>query len=238
MPDEFKQENWDKKNQVVLRGCNELLRRLSHGEDTLFYGRVLIYLFRCFPLCHRGAINLRGEFNVDNTTVYDPSPVKPIQDAESMEVDEVKTEGVTDQPAVDARITITPADQGTPINGKTAPGSTEEEKEKALDLDSLYTIFWSLQSYFSRPTQLFDPANLKLFKEGLEATILKFKEVQKEQDSRASVKNSEDPKQGTKRKRGTDEEGLIGELNPKYLTSRDLFALEVCDGTKLIVLPR
>ena len=227
----IEQEHFGKKYQIILRGCNELLRRLSHGEDTLFYGRVLIYLFRCFPLCHRSAINLRGEFNVDNTTVYDSLPAKPIQTSEAMEVDEVKTNGVTAQPATEATITITPADQSNlnekDASQKTLSESTKEEKETVLDLDSLYSVFWSLQNYFSQPTQLFAPENLNLFKDGLEATILKFKEVQKDQDSRAGVKSPDEPKQGTKRKRQADEQELVGELNPKYLTSRDLFALEV-----------
>ena len=226
----IEQEHWRIKNQIVLRGCNELLRRLSHGEDTLFYGRVLIYLFRCFPLCHKSAINLRGEFNVDNTTIYDSSPANPTQINEAMEVDEPKVNGDPEPSATEAKITITPADQsssnGKDIGEKKLSGE-KEEKEKALDLDSLYSMFWSLQNYFSQPTHLFKPENLKLFKEGLEATILKFKEVQKDQDSRASVKSSDEPKQGTKRKRQADEQDLVGELNPKYLTSKDLFALEV-----------
>ena len=183
---------------------------------------------------------MRGEFNVDNTTIYDSSPANPTQLDEAMEVDEPKINGAMETSATEAMITITPADQGS-SNGKESgekmSSGEKEEKEKVLDLDSLYSMFWSLQNYFSQPTHLFAPENLKLFKEGLEATILKFKEVQKDQDSRASVKSFDDPKQGTKRKRQADEQDLVGELNPKYLTSKDLFALEVRNAANSYPLP-
>lgn len=214
----------------MLRACNDLLRRLSHGEDTLFYGRVLIYLFRCFPLCHRGAINLRGEFHVDNTTVFDTSPAKPPQDDEAMEVDKVEPTITKENSIMETKVMVTPVEQT--IASETAGENTtaalqEEKKSQSLDLDDLYGVFWSLQNYFSRPTQLFDPNNFDLFKKGLEATMTKFKEVQKEEDARTGVKTPDEPKQGTKRKREVDHQTLIGEVNPKYLTSRDLFALEV-----------
>lgn len=165
---------------------------------------------------------------MDNTTVYDRLPVKAPQ-ADIMEVDVVNRTEAKQEVTGETKITITPAEQNAAdtTGGKATAEAKEEEAEKTLDLDDLYSVFWSLQNYFSRPTQLFDPSNLKHFKEGLQATIAKFQEIQRDQDSRASVKASEEPKQGTKRKWEAEEETLIGEINPKYLTSRDLFALEV-----------
>ena len=59
------------KELVVLRTCNELLRRLSRAEDPVFCGRVYIFLFQSFPLGHKGSVNLRGEFHVGNVTTFE-----------------------------------------------------------------------------------------------------------------------------------------------------------------------
>ena len=59
------------KGITLLRLCNELLRRLSKTEDTVFCGRILIFLSLAFPLAERSAVNLRGEYNVENVTSYE-----------------------------------------------------------------------------------------------------------------------------------------------------------------------
>src|SRR5687767_1511937 len=43
-------KHFKQKHLVILRSCNELLRRLSRAEDTAFCGRVYIFLFQSFPL--------------------------------------------------------------------------------------------------------------------------------------------------------------------------------------------
>lgn len=59
------------KEMVILRTCNELLRRLSRAEDPVFCGRVYVFLFQSFPLGHKGSVNLRGEFHVGNVTTFE-----------------------------------------------------------------------------------------------------------------------------------------------------------------------
>ncbi|TKY88888.1 hypothetical protein EX895_002129 [Sporisorium graminicola] len=58
------------KGLVLLRTCNELLRRLSKPsqQHTVFAGRILSLLAKVFPLGERSGVNLRGEFNVENKT--------------------------------------------------------------------------------------------------------------------------------------------------------------------------
>lgn len=58
------------KGLVLLRTCNELLRRLSKPSQhhTVFAGRVLSLLAAVFPLGERSGVNLRGDFNVENKT--------------------------------------------------------------------------------------------------------------------------------------------------------------------------
>jgi hypothetical protein len=53
------------KGLVLLRMCNVLLRRLSKETNTVFCGRILMFLANTFPLCERSGVNLRGDFNND-----------------------------------------------------------------------------------------------------------------------------------------------------------------------------
>ncbi|KAI8092828.1 THO complex subunit 1 transcription elongation factor-domain-containing protein [Halteromyces radiatus] len=48
---------------VLLRTCNEMLRRLSKETNTVFCGRILMFLANSFPLGERSGVNLRGDFN-------------------------------------------------------------------------------------------------------------------------------------------------------------------------------
>src|ERR1041384_6399587 len=73
------------KNLVVLRMCNELLRRLSRAEDTAFCGRVFIFMFQSFPLGDKSSVNLRGEYHVENATTYEATRA---EDESKMAVDE------------------------------------------------------------------------------------------------------------------------------------------------------
>ncbi|CAG2172896.1 unnamed protein product, partial [Oppiella nova] len=57
------------KNQL-LRSCNDLLRRLSRSQNTVFCGRILVFLARFFPLFERSGLNLISEFNHENATTF------------------------------------------------------------------------------------------------------------------------------------------------------------------------
>ncbi|KAI7866747.1 THO complex subunit 1 transcription elongation factor-domain-containing protein [Spinellus fusiger] len=51
------------KGLVLLRMCNEMLRRLSQEKNTVFCGRILMFLANSLPLGERSGVNLRGDFN-------------------------------------------------------------------------------------------------------------------------------------------------------------------------------
>ncbi|KAI1467087.1 THO complex subunit 1 transcription elongation factor-domain-containing protein [Daldinia caldariorum] len=205
------------KKLVILRSCNDLLRRLSRAEDTAFCGRVFIFMFQCFPLGDRSSVNLRGEYHVENVTSFEETPAEPDDSADKMVVD---------------------TDADTPKDGKEESKSTAKAvsfdsknkpmSDKPLDTNALYPVFWSLQHYFSQPTALFDPANLAKFKAGLEATMAAFDTVAKLQ---RSTKSSDESKTTSlKRKHGEIDDDLRSSTNnPKYLTSRELFELEMSD---------
>ncbi|KAL6493814.1 suppressor of the transcriptional defect of hpr1 by overexpression [Orobanche gracilis] len=81
---------------VMLRTCNQLLRRLSkhkkvtehtltksgspfelhsfrsfHANDVVFCGRIIMFLAHFFPLSERSAVNIKGVFNTSNETKYE-----------------------------------------------------------------------------------------------------------------------------------------------------------------------
>lgn len=102
-----------------------------------------------------------------------------------------------------------------------------KDEEKKIDLDTLYPMFWGLQAYFSAPTKVFDPQHFATFKTGLESTISAFKNINTDLENQSTTRSSEELRKSMKRKRTSDEPEIASSFNPKYLTSRDLFDLEV-----------
>lgn len=218
------QKDFHKKNLVFLRSCNELLRRLSRAEDAIFCGRVFFFLFQTFPLGDKSSVNLRGEFHVENTTKFE------VADGDQMDLDPEPTKNGTETPKAS-----TPQPPTKPGN-KAVPIKPPPKKEEEIILTSteLYPLFWRLQQDFSDPTRLFAANNFQRFKKGLDRTISKFKKT-------PTVVQTQTPnagKRATKRRLGDDAEPgdanstdmlLRDNYNPKYLTSRDLFELELSD---------
>ena len=48
----------------------DLLRRLSRSQNTVFCGRILLFLAKFFPFSERSGLNVISEFNLENTTVF------------------------------------------------------------------------------------------------------------------------------------------------------------------------
>lgn len=236
---DFLQNSGASKRIVVLRFCNELLRRLSRAEDAVFCGRVFIFLFQTFPLGDKSSVNSRGEFHVENATVFEEPASSKEEKADDMEID-AGADGKTEVPIVTTEDTTAEADAKAEL----------KKDNKALDTDTLYPIFWTLQQAFSNPPKLFTDEYLAEFRVGIEHTITKFKDVPKvipaknkdKSDERDLSKDkgkaeagaegnyenaSAEDGRGMKRKHDEGEEEFASPYNPKYLTSRDLFELEV-----------
>jgi THO complex subunit 1 len=201
-------KNFTKVSLVILRACNELLRRLSRAEDAVFCGRVFIFVFQCFPLGDRSSVNRHGDYNSESVTTFDELPPKESSQATG-----------EDTVMADAE----PSSETKP-NARESTEHNEDTTTSAIkDIDELYPVFWGLQKSFAYPPSVWDPALLENFKKGFEATLEKFKEMR----NVLSNTNSEQ-RRGTKRK--TEEleiDEFSNSFNPKYLTSRELFELEV-----------
>lgn len=120
------------KNQL-LRACNDLLRRLSRNQNTVFCGRILIFLANFFPLFERSGLNLTSEFNQD--TSYS------LQDDLSENIsDNIKIEN----------------------NDDDSEKEKNEVKVNEINV-TFYRKFWQLQDYFRNPNIVYQKNNFKNF---------------------------------------------------------------------------
>lgn len=126
----------------LLRMCNDLLRRLSKSQNTVFCGRIQLFLARLFPLEEKSGLNLMSQFNLDNVTAYytkpdelDPSALKP---------------KASDEKDSNMDIEDGEMDEGSGTSG--------------IPVDyNLYRKFWSLQDFFRRPAQCYEKFAWKTF---------------------------------------------------------------------------
>ncbi|KAF2425253.1 hypothetical protein EJ08DRAFT_700482 [Tothia fuscella] len=191
------------KDIVILRAFNELLRRLSRAEEAVLCGRVFIFLFQSFPLGARSSVNPKGEFHTDNVTTFEKQD--RVLDDSDMSIDATPSVG---------KLAVQP--EQTPII---------IEPDSSLSEDALYPIFWTMQQVFSNPPTLFREEVFEEFKKGLNATLTKFNEVATV--SQGTTESHKSTKRKAEDSENDDEFGNT--FNPKYLTSRDLFSLELSD---------
>lgn len=120
------------KNQL-LRTCNDLLRRLSRSQNTIFCGRILIFLARFFPLFERSGLNLIGEFNRENTITISQNESEPDT-----------------------------SNDAANNSGDLEEGEMSNEPAFQADYN-LYSKFWQLQDFFRQPKICFDRLEWKRF---------------------------------------------------------------------------
>ncbi|XP_041987255.1 THO complex subunit 1 [Aricia agestis] len=65
----------------LLRMCNDLLRRLSRSQNTVFCGRILLFLAKFFPFSERSGLNIVSEFNLENVTEFGGDSSSTLKDA-------------------------------------------------------------------------------------------------------------------------------------------------------------
>ena len=77
----------------LLRICNDLLRRLSRTQNTVFCGRILLFLAKFFPISERSGLNVISEFNLENTTTFSEEDIQDdtaVKDSIIIEEDQKK----------------------------------------------------------------------------------------------------------------------------------------------------
>lgn len=178
----------------------------------MFCGRVYIFLFQSFPLGDKSSVNLRGNFHVENVTTFEDYLKTSSPEGDEMQVEASRPEEIVKEESKSEEKEAKPTKSDKATKG-TPP---------TLDFDTLYPVFWSLQHSFSNPPRLFHEENFKQFQRGLEETLAKFKEVPKVIQSGDSARRA-----GGHPRSDDNHDEYASAFNPKYLTSRDLFKLEV-----------
>uniref|UniRef100_A0A8C1QH28 THO complex 1 n=1 Tax=Cyprinus carpio TaxID=7962 RepID=A0A8C1QH28_CYPCA len=153
----------------LLRMCNDLLRRLSKSQNTVFCGRIQLFLARLFPLSEKSGLNLQSQFNLDNITVFN----KNEQDSTlGLQHAEVKEEGME-------------VEEGE-MGDEDAPAPC------SIPIDyNLYRKFWTLQDYFRNPVQCYDKFSWMTFLKYSDETLAVFKSF-KLDDMQASKRKLEE----------------------------------------------
>nr|XP_047913942.1 THO complex subunit 1 isoform X1 [Anser cygnoides] len=157
----------------LLRMCNDLLRRLSKSQNTVFCGRIQLFLARLFPLSEKSGLNLQSQFNLENVTVFNTN----------------EHESTLGQKHSEER------DEGMEVE-EGEMGDDEAPTSCSIPIDyNLYRKFWSLQDYFRNPVQCYEKVSWKTFLKYSEEVLAVFKSY-KLDDTQASRKKLEELKTG------------------------------------------
>ncbi|XP_077126442.1 THO complex subunit 1 [Ranitomeya variabilis] len=157
----------------LLRMCNDLLRRLSKSQNTVFCGRIQLFLARLFPLSEKSGLNLQSQFNLENVTVFNVN----------------EQESTLGQKQVEEREDGMEIEEGE-------MGDDEVPNSSSIPIDyNLYRKFWSLQDFFRNPIQCYDKTSWKTFLKFSEEVLQVFKSF-KLDDTQASRKKIEELKSG------------------------------------------
>ncbi|XP_074843452.1 THO complex subunit 1 isoform X2 [Carettochelys insculpta] len=157
----------------LLRMCNDLLRRLSKSQNTVFCGRIQLFLARLFPLSEKSGLNLQSQFNLENVTVFNTN----------------EQESTLGQKHTEER------DEGMEVE-EGEMGDDEAPTSCSIPIDyNLYRKFWSLQDYFRNPVQCYEKILWKTFLKYSEEVLAVFKSY-KLDDTQASRKKLEELKTG------------------------------------------
>ncbi|MPC20912.1 THO complex subunit 1 [Portunus trituberculatus] len=145
----------------VLRMCNDLLRRLSRSQNTVFCGRILLFLARFFPFSERSGLNLVSEFNLENVTTFTNVEASEMEEEDDGIVQLMNGEGIVQE---SGRVCLCAVSPRSSVGACDVIESKEDKGGTAPRLDyTLYTKFWSLQDFFRNPGQCFQKAPWKVF---------------------------------------------------------------------------
>ena len=152
VPTWIQPEFYSSGKNLLLRMSNDLLRRLSSAQNTIFCGRIQLFLARLFPLSEKSALNLMSHFNIENVTTYNKA---------AGAAPEVKEEGEGEVGVEEGR------EEGEMME--------TEEGEAALPMDfNLYHKLWALQDLFCLPTQCYTSEQWKVLTTNCEEVLRAF----------------------------------------------------------------
>jgi len=189
----------------LLRICNDLLRRLSRTQNTVFCGRILLFLAKFFPFSERSGLNVISEFNLDNVTNFNKEDIEAKAEAEE---EEVKKEGDEASEEKD--------DSEKKLEKKLKKQKSEMEDQN-LNVDyNLYRKFWQIQDFFRNPVQCYQKEPWRTFSHHSSDVLAIFQSFKLDTSS---------GKSSTKSKNQSHDQYFS-----KYLTNQNLLQLQLSDS--------
>ena len=189
---------------LLLRMCNDLLRRLSAPQNTVFCGRIQLFLAQLFPLSEKSALNLMSHFNLENVTTF------------TSEEELLKSK---DNSSSSQDVSMNTSSEATNI--------PSEEVTVPIDFN-LYQKLWSIQDFFRQPTQCYLPEQWKTLTANLEELLKAFKSYKLEEEVRLVNRRRKRKSIDT----GIADTSEYSELHyfAKFLTSEKLMCLQLRDS--------
>ena len=188
---------------LLLRMCNDLLRRLSYAQNTVFCGRIQLFLARLFPLSEKSALNLMSHFNLENITTFNKEAGMKVEDGAST----------------------------TPADPEDMEIDNDDVLESSTPIDyNLYQKLWPLQDFFRNPVQCYTTEQWKILTTNVKDVLQAFFSYKLE-DTGASSKGSK-KRHGGKSVRRTMSTAEYKESHyfAKFLTSEKLMNLQLHDS--------
>ena len=213
---------------TMLRFCNSIKRRLSKSQDTIFTGRILMFLAAVTPLTDRSGVNLKSSMST-NKTEFDEDAGKDEGgggggggSAASGNVNGSGNAGGSSGGGAGAAA-------GAAASGAAADGSARKSvtvssaadaSEEPIDY-GFYRQFWKLQHYFLQPTLCMKEGEWG----GMTQCVKTFL------DACDSLKLDNVDDSGGGGEGGSADSGAGEEYFAKYLTSVKLFNLQHADSS-------
>ena len=222
-----------KSKLALLRISNNLLRRLSHNNDTEFCGRIVMFLAYAYPLNERSGVNLKGEVNTANTTEY--------EEEVDFVVDEDEDGSSSNSSSSNNNSSNSSNNSSNSSNNSSNSSSNPAAEEGEATIDyNLYRRFWDVQKYASRPNMAYvDLNHWKEFRANVDTMLDAFEGHALSSD--LSTGDHRTAGQTISRKRISSDGGessstsssspssSTSEYNPKFLTNSRLLRLQLRD---------
>ena len=190
---------------LLLRMCNDLLRRLSSSQNTVFCGRIQLFLARLFPLSEKSALNLMSHFNLENVTTFSKH-----SDTETKQKQSNEEEGEEEM--------------------ETDEGDRADILASQRPVDyNLYQKLWSLQDFFRQPSQCFNSERWKSFTSNVHEVLRAFSSYKLEYVHKTK-RTINDKKPRLESMETSLSSFASSHYFAKYLTSEKLVNLQLSDS--------
>ena len=194
----------------LLRICNDLLRRLSRTQNTVFCGRILLFLAKFFPFSERSGLNVISEFNLDNVTNFNK------EDIEAREVDKDDPKEMEAE-KMEEKEEIVQKPEKKESSSKKLKKQKSEMEDQNLNVDyNLYRKFWQIQDFFRNPVQCYQKEPWRTFSHHSSDVLAIFQSFKLDTSSGKSSTASKNQSHD--------------QYFSKYLTNQNLLQLQLSDS--------